>query len=111
MSTIVDKRELAVVSLDLLPYLEAQAKERQATSEPGLYGGKPLAEIMPHAVSQGEAREHAVVSLNVLPYLEAQAKERQGERNDLTSVNSLTEVPKRAAEEAAPERNATKSCC
>ena len=56
MSTIVDKRELAVVSLDLLPYLEAQAKERQATSTGG--SNPQLVEIVPQA-EQGKAREQA----------------------------------------------------
>ena len=56
MSTIVDKRELAVVSLNLLPYLEAQAKERQATSTGG--SNPQLVEIVPQA-EQGKAREQA----------------------------------------------------
>ena len=49
--------------------------------------------------------QRAVIALDVLPMLEAEARERQGARNDLTSVNSLTEVesqqPQRAAEQAA----------
>jgi N6-adenosine-specific RNA methylase IME4/ParB-like chromosome segregation protein Spo0J len=48
--------QLAVVSLNLLPYLEAQAKERQATSTGG--SNPQLVEIVPQA-EQGKAREQA----------------------------------------------------
>ena len=46
------------VAVDLLPMLEAQARERQGTSAPGVYGGKPLREIIPES-DKGKATEHA----------------------------------------------------
>ncbi len=52
------KGQKAMVALDILPMKEAEARERQATSELGIYGGKPLPEIFPEAV-RGDARDQA----------------------------------------------------
>lgn len=45
--------------------------------------------------------QRAALAVLYLPKLEEEAKERQGTRSDLTSVKSLTEVPNRAAMNAA----------
>ena len=42
----------AGVAVDILPMLEAEARERQATSGPGAYGAKPLVENFPQAVDE-----------------------------------------------------------
>jgi len=44
----------------VLPLLEAEAKKRQATSAPGVYGGKPVVQIIAQPVNdQGKARDQA----------------------------------------------------
>lgn len=48
----------AAIALDVLPMLEDEARARKATSAPGVYGGKPLTELVPEAVG-GESREQA----------------------------------------------------
>ena len=63
----------AMVAVDMLPLLEQQAKERQATSEPGVYGGKPLREKVPEAVN-GKATEHAAAAVKVNPRYVSDAK-------------------------------------
>ena len=44
----------AVIALEALPMLEAEARERQKTSEPGIYGGKPLIQKIGEAVDSDE---------------------------------------------------------
>lgn len=48
----------AAITPEVIPMLEAEAKERQATSGPGVYGGKPLVEQSTQAV-EGKSRDQA----------------------------------------------------
>jgi len=49
----------AIMATDIKPLLEVEAKKRQATSLPGVYGGKPLVENFPQAVETGKSRDQA----------------------------------------------------
>ncbi len=49
----------AIMATDIKPLLEVEAKKRQATSLPGVYGGKPLVESFPQAVETGKSRDQA----------------------------------------------------
>jgi len=70
--------QLAVVALEIEKILAEEAKERQATGEPGVYGGKPLKEKIPYAVN-GQARDHAAkkVGTNGRYVQDAKLLERQ----------------------------------
>lgn len=61
----LEKSQRAMLATDILPMLEKEARERQATSQPGIYGGKPLVAILPQAVDQGKAREFAADIMGV----------------------------------------------
>jgi len=53
----------AALALDLLPRLEAEAKERQATSGPGVLGGRPLPPFPEEAVGEATAKAAAMVGI------------------------------------------------
>ena len=61
----------AVVALDLVPLFEEEARKRQATSGPGIYGGKPVAALMqqpvcnePH-ITRARAAEKAAATVGI----------------------------------------------
>jgi hypothetical protein len=65
----LSESQRAMVAEKLMPQLEAEARERQSTSGPGILGGKPLPANLPEGVDnqKGEAREKAAEKLNVSP--------------------------------------------
>jgi len=73
----------AALAAKVLPMLEVEARKRQATSGPGVYGGKPLVEIFPQAVETGKARNHAAELFNTNPRYVQDAKKLQQEAPDL----------------------------
>jgi len=54
----------ATIGVEILPLLQAEAKKRQATSEPGVYGAKPLPVTLPEAV-RGQSLEIAAKAVQV----------------------------------------------
>ena len=71
-----------IVAIEVLPLLEAEAKERQRTSEPGVYGGKPLTEIIPEAVG-GESREKAAELVGFNPRYISDGKRMKDQAPDV----------------------------
>lgn len=69
----------AVVGTEMLPLLEAEAKVRQATSGPGVYGGKPLSPILDEAVS-GRSDAQAAKTVGVSRGYVAAGKKIKEER-------------------------------
>lgn len=58
----------ALLAVELLPYLEEEAKKRQATSSPGTHGGKPLVANLPQGVKRAaRARDQAATAVGVSP--------------------------------------------
>ena len=78
--------------MDALPMLEEEARERLATSGPGIYGGKPLQEKIPEAIV-GRARDQAADLFQTNPHYISDAKKLQREAPDLleqVKVGDLT---------------------
>lgn len=59
--------QAAMVAARILPLFEEEARERQATSEPGVYGGKPLSANLREGVDGGKAAAHAAKTVGVSP--------------------------------------------
>jgi len=58
----------AVIGLEVEEYEAQRARERMATSAPGLYGGKPPVEIFPQAVNENcKARDFAAKAVGANP--------------------------------------------
>lgn len=101
----------AVAAAKALPFFEAEAKERKATSGPGKYGGEPLGIKRPEAV-KGRATERAAeefgssaASVKRAKRLlrEAPGEAEKVESGDKTLGSALTDAGQRQKWEETPD--------
>lgn len=111
---------------EVLPMFQVEAKERQATSGPGLYGGKTAPDQLTGSGSVGEARDEAApgrpaqntggqLSTSVgkardeaaamMSQGREEARKRQGQRTDLQHSGQKTTTFGKARDEAAAMMN------
>ena len=77
--------------------IEEKAKERQATSGPGVYGGKPRVAMLPHAVSEGQkgkTRDKVAEAVGMKPrtYAKAKAVYEAAKAGNAKAVEMLAKV-------------------
>lgn len=98
----------AAMAVTVMPRLQAEARERQRTGAPGVYGGKPLSANLREPVEKGKAAEQAAEMFTVSPRQVEAAKHVKSKSkkkfNEIVSGKTTVSRAKKDVNRAARKR-------